>query len=387
LSNIASGTNDQTDVVINAGAIPVFIKLLQTTESDIKEQIIWGLGNIIGDSPTNRDNVLESGVMEPILKIIRYENPTLTMLRICTWTLSNLCRGKPIPPLHLVSPALPILAKLCENDDEEVLVDALWSLSFVSEGPTARVQAIIDTNVLPQLIECLATNVSVAAQVPALRTIGNIVMGNDEHVHKLLNNGILPVFRPLLANTREEVRKEVLWTISNITAGNTALIQAVIDAGLIPDIIDNMHDETDNDILKEAAYAIANISVGNADQVQYLVENDALHSFCVLLDCNDNRIICVALDGLVNMMKSGEQQFGVCNNYVQLVAEEYIMDLLKEFETNDEPRIVEQACLLSKYIEMFNVIISLQDMFKTLLLKRTGTSMDPLGDCAFLFIQ
>lgn len=124
--------------MIQYGAVPIFVQLLSSGSERVREQAVWALGNIAGDGPNCRNIVLNNKALEPLLMRL-HEATSQSMIRNSTWTLSNLCRGKPQPDFQKVRPALPIIASLIRNDDQEVIVDACWALSYLSDGDAEQV--------------------------------------------------------------------------------------------------------------------------------------------------------------------------------------------------------------------------------------------------------
>jgi importin subunit alpha-2 len=52
---------------------------------------------------------------------------------------------------------LPALALLVNNQDKEVVSDACWALSYLTDGSVERIQAVIDSGVVPRLVQLLGS--------------------------------------------------------------------------------------------------------------------------------------------------------------------------------------------------------------------------------------
>ena len=251
---------------------------------------------------------------------------------------------------------MPVLAKLVFSLDDEVLIDACWAISYLSDGSNDKIQAVIENGIPRRLVELLM-HASTSVQTPALRSVGNIVTGDDVQTQVIINCGALPALLSLLGSTKDGIRKEACWTISNITAGNSTQIQSVIDANIIPPLI-NLLSNGDFKTRKEACWAISNATSGGLqkpEQIRYLVQQGCIKPLCDLLGCPDNKIIQVALDGLENILKVGEMDKEASevpaeqniNRYALFIEEAGGMEKIHDSQNNANEEI---------YMKAYNII-------------------------------
>jgi len=156
LSNLASGTSQQTEAVVDNGAIPELTKLLGSSNKEVYSQAVWTLGNIAGDNVQMRNVVLQGGAVGPLINIVEkaISEGDMSLIRQGTWALANLCRGKPLAPFILLQDMIPVFAKIIMGlEDPDVLMDAFLSISTLSDGNSERIQRIFDSGVVPFVVK------------------------------------------------------------------------------------------------------------------------------------------------------------------------------------------------------------------------------------------
>nr|GMC71427.1 Importin subunit alpha-1 [Ipomoea batatas] len=135
-------------------------------------------------------------------------------------------------------PALPALQQLIHSSDEEVVTDACWALSYLSDGTNDKIQAVIDSDLdcvhdwwscyseyldpSPLLVKLsLPRHPSSTVIVPALCAVGNIVTGDDMQTQAVIEANIFGPLVNFLQNGEFDIKKEAAWAISNATSGGS----------------------------------------------------------------------------------------------------------------------------------------------------------------------
>ncbi|XP_041971217.1 importin subunit alpha-1-like [Aricia agestis] len=341
LTNIASGTHEQTLAVMNAGAVPKLVTLLGTGGA-VGEQAAWALGNIAGDGAAARDTVLRHGALPALLPHLAPAAPA-TQLRTAAWTFSNLCRNKnPLVQFDMVAPALPYVAELLDVKDADVLADTCWALSYLTDGPNERIEAVQTTPQLLERLTHLLQHKSPAVRTPALRALGNMLTGSDVQTDRCIMAGCIDDLAMLLRCGKPALMKEAAWAVSNILAGTKEQIQAAIDKGILVPLVEVLSTE-DIKCQKEAAWAITNLCLGgSAAQLDALVGAGFLEPYCRLLAAPDQRAVTVVLDGLANLLQAAAK-FGQVEPLCVKLEEIGALDSIEQLQEHENEQIYKKC--------------------------------------------
>ena len=368
LTNVASGESRHTNELVKCGAVQPLLRLLGSPSWEIREQAVWALGNVAGDGATLRDYLLNMGAMQALIAMLArllQEAVPMSLIRNTAWTLSNMYRGKPSPPLQLVKPGLPMLKVLLNHTDDEVVVDTIWAVSYATECnvidkptpstqmPTVdeRIDAVSAAGILPDIYRFLSAP-ELSKALPSVRTFGNILTGSAKYTDLVLQMNILPPFLQVLNRKNRVIRKEVLWALSNVAAGTAQHVQALIDAGVI--VTANQVIETaEFELQKEAGWLIANAAVcATPEQVQLMVaSHKLLESLAAILKLPDTALLTMALSSLESVLHVGDS-LAEHNPYVVRLEELDVDETLNKLQMHKSKKIYEASYeILRDYFE------------------------------------
>ncbi len=136
LANLSSGTQKQTDSLIQKNIVEVFCGLLRYKYQQIYEQAIWGLANISGDGLHFRNIVYASSCVLLLCEL--YPLTEFKIKNLIIWLFSNLTRINQDVKKYSkkISKMLRILITHFVNVQDEVsLKECIYGMSQYASGP------------------------------------------------------------------------------------------------------------------------------------------------------------------------------------------------------------------------------------------------------------
>lgn len=336
-------------MVMSAGAIPIFIRLLTSAHQELVDQSMWALGNLAGDSPLARNYILSSGVVSYLAPLADRWTENLSGVQTYAWVLTNLCCGQPLPdPIH-VEHVIPVLAYLLKTYRDETMVkDVCLSLIAVVDQGYAMIDAVLDTGLAPVLVSLLLDSSLVKVQA-GLHVVGDILAGSEAHTQQMIDAGVIAALATLATpedgpRPQHSMQREALWALSNITAGTTAQVNAVFETALLhlPQIIQTIVHSPDFTLRKEALMVFAQAIPSVAwHHIQHWLDTlQFVRVLCDSLHVDETAVIIAALETMHQLLIRAQQE-GHLDSVVDALDEHCSLDTLQNLQMHANAEVYE----------------------------------------------
>ena len=264
ITNIASGTHEQTAAVVEAGGVPVLVGLLRSAVPELREQAARGLGNIAGDCTEMRLKVLATDAPEATVAALgacEYEPHR----RVIVWAMKNYCRADlPDDAYERVACLLPAFAEAAKSEDPDIAADAFWGLTYMSSHRTWHPRMLRQTPLDLCAQACISRSRAPLSVQPALRTIGEFASSDDRATQAVVDSGCVQPLISILQDQQShdsKLRKEAAWILSNIAAGTFEQATALVDAGGLRAVVSRIRGgDVGPAVLTEYLWVLANVA-------------------------------------------------------------------------------------------------------------------------------
>jgi hypothetical protein len=120
--------------------INICLKYISYPYEEINDMIVWSMTHLLKESEGVYYAILNSNLLNEVIKASKKESVSLSFARTFTWFYSILLRVKDINNLlsfDVIKEILQIIINLIGSDDSEIITYAVWAISNVSESQYA----------------------------------------------------------------------------------------------------------------------------------------------------------------------------------------------------------------------------------------------------------
>ncbi|EPY19861.1 importin alpha [Strigomonas culicis] len=199
-------------------------------------------------------------------------------------------------PVNVPIAVLPhCVSAIMENAARDnVFQGVLLIRKLLAVQTKAPVQEVIDTGVVPALIQLLQHVNDPKLQFEAAWALTNIAGGSSQHTRTLIDAGVVMPLVQLLSSPDDSCQDQAAWALGNIAGDSAYTRDAVLYAGGLQALLETINREVPTPtplfVVRECTWAISNLSRTKPAPALETVEM-ALPTLTSLLYSEDNDIM------------------------------------------------------------------------------------------------
>eukprot|EP01062_Namystynia_karyoxenos_P039318 TRINITY_DN28610_c0_g1_i1.p1 TRINITY_DN28610_c0_g1~~TRINITY_DN28610_c0_g1_i1.p1 ORF type:complete len:884 (+),score=250.47 TRINITY_DN28610_c0_g1_i1:87-2738(+) len=279
---------EQVEAAVQAGAVPVFVRLTASPDEDVRRLAVRSLGTVAMTDQACNALVLRCGGLAALLRVIDAAPRPGGYHLYKAVQAANRCFDNRVhtPDLQAAQMAVPTFTRLIAHPDVRVRAEAIQALADMALYSRDHIDCILAQGPLAALVDVISAPLrsthaqfwfSNQAANSALITINNIAIEADL-TQQVVDTGALPAVNTLMNNPHVsgELRNGCCVFIENIARSSTAHVQALVDSQCVESLISCLSDQ-DAGVRRVAADAVGELAYrGTAEQVGPLLTRRVL---------------------------------------------------------------------------------------------------------------
>ncbi|KAL5009631.1 hypothetical protein ScPMuIL_011936 [Solemya velum] len=295
----------------------------------------------------NKQNVVTMSLEEIIAAI---GNTDSKKQMLATQAARKLLSKEKNPPIDdiIQSGVVPRLVEyLSYFDRPELQFEAAWALTNIASGNSDQTKSVVKAGAVPHFIKLLdAQNPNVCEQ--AVWALGNIAGDGPELRDYVTEAGIVePLLRLISNNQSATFLRNVTWTLSNLCRNKNPPPKFKVVRQFLPTLARLLH-HTDKEVLTDACWALSYLTDGPNEKIQEVVNSGVVIRLVDLLEHSEVSVITPALRAVGNIVTGDDQQ-------TQTVIENNALAKFHHLLTHTKPNIKKEAAWTISNITAGNI--------------------------------
>ncbi len=326
LFKYTSLTEEETSLVVDAGALPILLHLLQEFQrfdSNAVTFLVLVIGNLLLNHENLLPQLLAADIIRRLTDISSAFSDDKMLFRQIIWSLSVIAMsdGTKIK----VNQCFPLLNKALLSNDQTTLESAARCLEDITNMGIEELLEVKNANFITPLINLLDhTDEHVILQT--LITLSSILSKNHPEEIKQESFSLLSKLSWLIDFPKLKIRREVFCILKFfLKTEDKEIVGTVVNMAIFPKVIEILK-QGEYSLQVEAASIIYNTCYYRADKsyIQYLMNEGTISALCsflkIAVEAEDEEVVAVIFEAL-HWMGGALKQLQLLDVFRQKIAE------------------------------------------------------------------